>query len=99
MAYPSGIGPQISHAAPWNRSGSPSVRSPAPSSGSGVTRDSAMPRKSAGTATTKPAIGPAAPTSNRIGLVGMRSRIRMKAPTVPVTNGAGRKYGSDASIR
>jgi hypothetical protein len=36
--------------------------------------------------------------SNNIGLVGMGSRIRITAPSVPVNgSGAGRKNGSDAS--
>ena len=51
-----------------------------------------MPAKSAGTATTNPAMGPAAPMSKSIALVGIRWRIRMKAPNVPVgTRGTGRK--------
>jgi hypothetical protein len=57
-----------------------------------------MPMTSAGTATTKPAIGPAIPMSNSIRLLGIGSRMRMKAPSVPVsTSGKGRKNGSDAS--
>ncbi len=39
---------------------------------------------SAGTATTKPAIGPAMPMSNSIRLLGIGSRILMNAPIVPV---------------
>ena len=57
-----------------------------------------MPMKSAGTANTKPASGPAMPMSNNIRLVGIGSRIRMNAPSVPVsTNGIGMKNGSEAS--
>ena len=53
---------------------------------------------SAGTATTNPAIGPAMPMSKSATLVGMRDRIRMNAPSVPVNgSGAGRKYGGDTS--
>jgi hypothetical protein len=60
----------------------------------------AIPASMAGTATTKPAIGPATPTSKRIGLVRMAPRMRMKAPSVPVKLlGKGRKNGSDASTR
>ena len=81
----------MSHAAALNSNGSPSMISPGSFSGSGVTRESRRPPKSAGTATTKPAIGPAAPMSKSIALVGIRCRMRMKAPTVPARNGAGRK--------
>ena len=91
IAWPSGSAPQINHAAALNSSGSPSMRPPASSSGIGVTRESTRPPNSAGTATMKPAIGPAAPTSKSIALVGIRWRMRMKAPMVPARNGAGRK--------
>ena len=47
---------------------------------------------SAGTATTNPAIGPAMPMSNSATFDGMRERMRMNAPSVPVSgSGAGRK--------
>ena len=56
-----------------------------------------MPRNSAGTATTNPAIGPATPTSNNAILSGKRDFTRMNAPSVPVSvkhsGGSGRKYG------
>ena len=53
---------------------------------------------SAGTATTKPAIGPAMPMSNNATLFGMRDLMRMNAPSVPVrTTGAGRKNGRVAT--
>lgn len=42
-------------------------------------------------AMTKPARGPAAPTSNRILRLGMGDRMRMKAPNVPTMVGPGRK--------
>ena len=60
--------------------------------------DIAMPANNAGTATRKPAIGPAMPISNRMRFCGIGSRMRMKAPSVPLgNNGTGRKNGSDAS--
>jgi hypothetical protein len=78
-------------------SGSPSD-SPTKSDGIFTTRDIDKPITSAGTATTNPAIGPAMPMSNSMCLVGIASRIRMNAPSVPVSGrGAGRKNGSDAS--
>ena len=94
---PPGSAPQISHAAPWNSSGSPSVRNSTAvrGSGSGVTRDRATPKKSAGTATTKPAIGP-----GRTDVEQDRPwseygrRIRMKAPIVPV-----RQVGHGEEVR
>ena len=53
---------------------------------------------SAGTATTNPAIGPAMPMSKSATFEGMRERMRMNAPSVPVSgSGAGRKYGRVAS--
>ena len=55
---------------------------------------------SAGTATAKPASGPAMPTSNNWRLRRIGWRIRMNAPSVPINvNGAGMKYGSDALTR
>ena len=42
------------------------------------------PAKRSGMRTTKPAIGPLTPTSNRIARVGNGSRMRMTAPIVPV---------------
>ena len=57
-----------------------------------------MPTNSAGTAKAKPASGPAMPMSNNMRLVGIGSRILMKAPSVPVsTSGIGMKKGSEAS--
>ncbi len=53
-----------------------------------------MPMNKAGTRTTKPAIGPAIPMSNSMRLVGIGSRIRMTAPSVPdnpIGGGLGRK--------
>ena len=87
-------------AAAWYSSGSPNSITVASAGGGriGTTCDRASPTKSAGTATTKPAIGPAAPMSNSIGLVGIRWRMRMKAPNVPVIAGAGRKYGFETSM-
>ena len=80
-----------SQAASWNRSGSPSDI-PIKLSGRGTTRDSLSPKKRAGTATMNPAMGPAAPMSNNIRLVGIEWRIRITAPIVPVRGrGAGRK--------
>jgi hypothetical protein len=78
-------------------SGSPSS-SNGVSDGTRTTCDIHRPRKSAGTATTNPAIGPAIPMSNSMRLLGIGSRILMNAPIVPVRrNGNGMKNGSDAS--
>ena len=81
----------MSHAAPWNNSGSPRVIKPPSSWGSSVSCESNRPRKRAGTEMMNPATGPAMPMSNNMGLVGIRCRIRITAPKVPVRKGAGRK--------
>ena len=56
-----------------------------------------MPIASAGSRKTKPASGPATPISNRMRLEKIAERMRMNAPKVPVSVGAGRKYGRLAS--
>jgi len=66
-------------------------------SGSRVDRD--RPYARTGNAATKPAIGPATPTSNRARRVVNGARIRMSAPNVPRRGGPGMKNGSEASIR
>ena len=43
-----------------------------------------MPRMSAGTSTTNPAMGPAMPTSKSTLREGNASRMRMTAPSVPI---------------
>ena len=58
------------------------------------------PRSVTGIATSKPAIGPLAPTSNKAFRFGIGSLIDMKAPIVPSMNnigGMGRKNGNEAS--
>ena len=83
--------PKINHEVNWNRSGSPKER-PEKSRGKGVSRERLRPATNVGTATTKPANGPATPMSKRIGLVLIGPRIRMNAPRVPVRKiGAGIK--------
>ena len=66
-----------------------------------LTDERCRPTMSVRTAITKPAHGPAAPTSKswRRSTIGLRRR--MKAPNVPTKftgHGAGRKYGGDALI-
>ena len=58
------------------------------------------PRRVTGIATSNPAIGPLAPTSNKALRFGIGSLIDMKAPIVPrinKTGGIGKKNGSEAS--
>ena len=81
--------PNVSHAAALNSSGSPS-------SAAALevlrelddARQAACPTNSTGTATRNPAIGPAMPMSNSWRLVGIGWRMRMKAPSVPVSGTA-----------
>ena len=67
--------------------------------GKTTTLDIHMPRNSAGTATRNPAMGPAMPMSNSMRLLGIGSRMRMKAPSVPVSGrtGPAEKTASEAS--
>ena len=51
------------------------------------------------TATTNPAIGPAMPMSNSAARERMGERMRMNAPNVPISVGAGMKKGSVAQTR
>ena len=64
-----------------------------------VRRDSTMPRTISGTATTKPAIGPAAPMSSSTLREARSVRMAITAPSVPSikTGGTGMKCGSEAS--
>ena len=64
----------------------------------GIIFEYAMPMANAGMTNRKPASGPAIPTSNSCRFVGIADRMRMKAPKVPISVGAGRKYGRLASI-
>ena len=57
------------------------------------------PITSNGIATTSPATGPAAPTSNSASRLRIGSSIEITAPIVPKPNGSGMKYGSDAGTR
>ena len=62
--------------------------------GVGTNCEWAYPQARNGSATRKPASGPAAPMSTSAFLVGMRSRTRMTAPSVPnPSSGSGMKYG------
>jgi hypothetical protein len=62
-------------------------------SGVGMTSERLKPKTSAGTATRKPPHGPAAPMSKRARRSRGTSRMRMKAPKVPMkkNGGAGMK--------
>jgi hypothetical protein len=64
---------------------------PSKSSGTRTTFDHDMPTINTGTSTAKPAIGPATPMSNSAARVGKPSRMRMTAPNVPASVGAGMK--------
>ena len=91
--------PHIAQVAALKSKGSPSER-PTKSCGNATVRERLSPTNKAGVATTNPAIGPAIPMSKSMRFVGIFSRIRMNAPSVPVSRiGAGRKYGSDALTR
>lgn len=65
------------------------------SAGTGPTLDKVSPITSSGSATTRPAIGPATPTSNNASGSAMGRRILMTAPRVPsdTCGGSGMKYG------
>ena len=63
------------------------------SSTPGTMRDVATAHAIAGTAITKPATGPLRPTSKRARRVVIGERMRMNAPNVPKSVGAGMKYG------
>jgi hypothetical protein len=65
----------------------------------GPTVDSDKPITSSGSATTSPAIGPAAPTSNSAARSWIARRMRITAPSVPseICGGSGMKYGSETS--
>ena len=58
-----------------------------------------MARASVITATTNPAIGPAIPMSNSAARDRMGALIRITAPKVPISVGAGMKKGSVARTR
>ena len=62
----------------------------------GIGLDSANPQSSTGSATRKPAIGPAMPISNSALRERMGDLMRISAPKVPISVGAGMKYGSVA---
>ena len=53
----------------------------------------ARPANMVGTATTKPAMGPAMPISKRAARDSMKPPMRMNAPRVPISVGAGMKKG------
>jgi hypothetical protein len=55
-----------------------------------------MPTTVVGSATRYPAIGPAMPTSINARREGMRERMRITAPAVPLSVGAGKTYGQEA---
>jgi hypothetical protein len=79
-------------------SGVPNTRSPRvliP----GTTFDNEIPAAIGHTSSANPASGPAMPISNRIRFEKIADRMRMKAPSVPMSVGAGRKNGSVASTR
>ena len=65
----------------------------------GPTSDRVRPITSSGIAMTSPAIGPAAPTSNKALRSEMGVFIRITAPNVPsvMIGGTGMKYGSETS--
>ena len=58
--------------------------------------ESASPQNSTGIATRNPAIGPAMPMSNSACRERIGDLMRMTAPNVPISVGAGMKYGSVA---
>ena len=66
---------------------------------SGACFDSINPTNIAGTAKTNPAIGPAIPMSNNACRERIGDLIRMNAPMVPISVGAGTKKGSVAYTR
>ncbi len=72
-----------------------SPRSPIP----GTILDSETPTAIGQINKANPASGPAMPMSNRMRLDKIAERMRMKAPSVPISVGAGMKNGSVASTR
>src|SRR3990172_1273456 len=77
-------------------------RSPRPDSrlqARGAALDQPRPRTIAGTATARPASGPAAAMSNETSRLRAGERIRMIAPRVPQPNGSGMKYGRLTAFR
>jgi len=67
-------------------------------SGARVVVERSRPYRRIGSATTKPAIGPATPMSNRARRSVKGDRMRMTAPKVPNRFGPGRKNGRVASM-
>jgi hypothetical protein len=63
-----------------------------------ATTESLRPMRRTGTATTAPAIGPAAPMSISAFRFGTGDLILMNAPNVPMNDGAGMKNGGVTSM-
>src|SRR5689334_249477 len=81
-----------------NRNSSGSLKNIQPSPGGNGVRVVNTPITAIGSATTKPANGPASPMSNNARREGIAERILINAPKVPARNsgGAGMKYGGVA---
>lgn len=97
MSWPSGVTPSISLDKSEKRIESPRPRAPFVSE-TDTTVESFNPIEEAITERTKPVIGPEAPISISAFLVTMGDLIFMKAPNVPINDGAGIKYGSVAWV-
>ena len=93
MADPAGAPAASSHRPTWKTSGYPMgiAAESAATNAAGVEKGRAMSRTAI--ATTNPAIGPAMPMSNSCARERMGERMRMNAPKVPISVGAGIKNG------